>query len=93
MLKIEITIINKLEEEYGRPDFVLIDVEGFECEVLKGWENRFKTNFLIEVRNVTAEKVFQLLEANEVYSFNQKKNISKIKRETDNYLVINNQLI
>ena len=34
--KVEVTTIDKLIETYGIPDFVKIDVEGFEFEVIKG---------------------------------------------------------
>jgi hypothetical protein len=34
--KVEVTTIDKLIEIYGVPDFVKIDVEGFEFEVIKG---------------------------------------------------------
>jgi FkbM family methyltransferase len=35
-IKIQVTTLNKLIEQYGLPKFIKIDVEGFELEVLKG---------------------------------------------------------
>lgn len=58
--------VSTLEEQvnkYGEPDFVKVDVEGFEFEVLLGLRHETKaTVFFMEVRGSTAESVFKYFE-------------------------------
>lgn len=49
-----------LRLKLGPPDFVKVDVAGFELEVLKGFNNILKeTKYLVEVRKDTKNKVFE----------------------------------
>lgn len=40
---VKVTTLNKLVEKYGEPDFIKIDVEGFELNVIKGLSERFSS--------------------------------------------------
>lgn len=56
---IMITTIDEEIKKYGVPDFVKIDVEGFEFEVVKGLTKpESRTKFLIEVRHETRKPTF-----------------------------------
>ena len=56
--KIEIKTLNSIIKELGEPNFIKIDVEGFEFNVLKGLKKNLKNcNFLIEVRKSTKNQV------------------------------------
>ena len=53
LLPVEVTSvsIDSLAEEYGAPDVVFVDVEGYECQVLDGGKKAFEAHadFFIEV--------------------------------------------
>lgn len=52
--------LDSLIAEFGEPDFIKIDVEGFETEVISGLSiDLTKTLFLIEVREETKAAVFE----------------------------------
>lgn len=50
------TTLDALIGEYGMPDFVKIDVEGHEVEVLRGWSGPHACKVLIEVHRAENEK-------------------------------------
>ena len=55
-------------EKYGEPNFVKVDVEGFEANVVNGLtKNLTNTIFLIEVRDETKEKVFNYFQERGYY--------------------------
>ncbi len=57
--KVDIITFDALIDQYGQPDFVKIDVEGFEANIVKGLSYSLdKTVFLIEVREETQKDVF-----------------------------------
>ena len=57
--KINIKTLDELINEFGLPNFVKVDVEGFEVSLLEGYKNiNEKTIFMIEVREKTKYKVF-----------------------------------
>lgn len=56
---VKITTLDNEVEKYGVPNFVKMDVEGFEYNVLCGLTKKLtNTVFLIEVRDNTKDKVF-----------------------------------
>lgn len=59
MDKVESITFDSLIEKFGEPDFVKIDVEGFEVNVVKGLTYPLtNTAFIVEVREETKNEVF-----------------------------------
>lgn len=64
--KVETTTLDDLVKEFGEPQFIKIDVEGFECNVIKGLTISLKnTVFLIEVRQETKKEIFDYFKKRE----------------------------
>ncbi len=71
--QVEIVTIDSLISEYGEPDFIKIDVEGWECEVIKGLTHpvkalSFEFNTLLKLE--WAEEVVDHLLRLSSYEFN-----------------------
>ncbi len=55
--------LDTIIEKFGMPQFVKIDVEGFEIEVLEGLTKELENcSFLIEVREASKEQIFNYFE-------------------------------
>ena len=67
---VKITTLDKLIDQYGIPNFIKVDVEGFEVECLKGLSiyNK-KSKYLIEVRNSTKREIFDIFNKNNFSCF------------------------
>lgn len=72
---VEIKTLDFLISEYGKPDIIKIDVEGYEYNVLKGISDFRNFIFFIELRDETSHLIFNLFYKNFI--------IYKI----DNYLI------
>ncbi len=67
---VRIETYDSMVKGFGKPDFVKIDVEGFELEVLKGIDNIFKeTKYLVEIRQDTKASVFEIFKKNSFKCF------------------------
>jgi FkbM family methyltransferase len=57
---VETVTLDQLIAEYGEPQFIKIDVEGFEAQILRGLTTPLtETVFLVEVRKETKNDVFE----------------------------------
>lgn len=63
--EVETRTFDSLIDDFGVPDFVKIDVEGFEAQVIKGLTKPLKkTIFLVEVREETKNDIFNYFSTN-----------------------------
>jgi hypothetical protein len=94
---VKIKTLDFLISEYGKPDIIKIDVEGFESNVLKGLSDFEDLTFFIELREETSTFIFDLFynkfiiykidqklteEVNSVSQINEFCNIICIPRKT-----------
>lgn len=62
---VEVDVLDNVISKFGMPNFVKIDVEGFEYNVIRGIKTfQKKTKFLIEVRESTKNDVFDVFAKN-----------------------------
>ena len=67
---VEVQTFDNMVQKYGNPNFVKIDVEGFEYNVLKGIKDFSRnTKFLVEVRERTKNDVFDVFATNNFRCF------------------------
>lgn len=67
--RIEVTTLDLLIAEYGEPQFIKIDVEGFEPEVLKGLSKKFQ---YLSFEYAIPEKMDNLIECLDILASNYK---------------------
>lgn len=68
VVRVEMTTLDKLIEKYGNPNFIKIDVEGFELEVLKGLNHSIDMisfEYTIPEQTATAIGCIQQIENND----------------------------
>lgn len=67
---VEISTFDNLINKFGVPDFIKVDVEGFEVECLKGLTYLSKkTKYLFEVRESTKKEIFEIFFLNNFNCF------------------------
>lgn len=67
--------VDDLIAHYGRPDFVKIDVEGHEVEVLRGWTAAHDCSVLIEVHRAEHEEPVRDLWGNPLRKLSHNRNV------------------
>ncbi len=64
-IKMKVGTLQKLVDQHGEPDFIKIDVEGHEANVLKGLDHPLRnTVFMIEAREETKKEVYNFFNSN-----------------------------